>query len=216
VGALVYVDGAQLTPHRFVDRYTLGADLLALSVRKWCGPNVGALVAEPELLGELWPDKLLPAPDRVPDRFESSLPIELLAGIPAAVEHLASLCTYAEGSRRERLRLAMAAVEAYERPLFEWLDEALRSMRHVQVLGCPNRPIPTLSFTVSHMRPRQVTSELSRRGVCAWDGDGYARELFDALGASEEGGAVQLGLLHYNTAEEVGYVIDAVAALRLY
>jgi len=216
VGALVYVDGAQLTPHRFVDRYTLGADLLALSVRKWCGPNVGALVAEPELLGELWPDKLLPAPDRVPDRFESSLPIELLAGVPAAVEHLASLCTYAEGSRRERLRLAMAAVEAYERPLFEWLDEALRSMRHVQVLGCPNRPIPTLSFTVSHMRPRQVTSELSRRGVCAWDGDGYARELFDALGASDQGGAVQLGLLHYNTAEEVGYVIDAVAALRLY
>ena len=110
----------------------------------------------------------------------------------------------------------MAAVVAYERPLFEWLDEALRSMRHVQVLGCPDRPIPALSFTVTHMRPRQVTSELSRRGVCAWDGDGYARELFDALGASEEGGAVQLGLLHYNTAEEVGYIIDAVAALRLY
>jgi cysteine desulfurase family protein (TIGR01976 family) len=216
VDALVYVDGAQLTPHRFVDRYSLGADLLALSVRKWCGPNVGALVAEPDLLGELWPDKLVPAPDRVPDRFESSLPIELLAGIPAAVEHLASLCTYAEGSRRERLRLAMAAVESYERSLFEWLDEALRSMRHVQVLGCPDRPIPTLSFTVSHMRPRQVTSELSRRGVCAWDGDGYARELFDALGVSDQGGAVQLGLLHYNTAEEVGYVIDAVAALRLY
>jgi cysteine desulfurase family protein (TIGR01976 family) len=216
VDALVYVDGAQLTPHRFVDRYILGADLLGLSVRKWCGPNVGALVAEPDLLGELWPDKLVPAPDRVPDRFESSLPIELLAGIPAAVEHLASLCTYAEGSRRERLRLAMAAVESYERSLFEWLDEALRSMRHVQVLGCPDRPIPTLSFTVSHMRPRQVTSELSRRGVCAWDGDGYARELFDALGVSDQGGAVQLGLLHYNTAEEVGYVIDAVAALRLY
>jgi cysteine desulfurase family protein (TIGR01976 family) len=216
VGALVYVDAAQLAAHRFVDRVALGADLMALSARKWCGPNVGAVVAEPELLEELRPDKLLPTLDRVPDRFESSLPIELLAGIPAAVEHFAGLCPDPASSRRQRLFTAMASVEAYERPLFEWLDEALRSMRHVQVLGRPDRPIPALSFTVSRMRPRQVTAELSRRGVCAWDGDGYARELFDAFGASEQGGAVQLGLLHYNTAEEVGYIIDAVAALRLY
>jgi selenocysteine lyase/cysteine desulfurase len=108
----------------------------------------------------------------------------------------------------------MAAVATYERPLFEWLDEALRAMRHVTVIGSPEHATPTLSFTVAHLRARQVTSELSRRGICAWDGDGGARELFDALGVSEQGGAVQLGLLHYNTAEEVGYVIDAVAALR--
>jgi selenocysteine lyase/cysteine desulfurase len=67
---------------------------------------------------------------------------------------------------------------------------------------------------VAGMRPRQVTADLARRGICAWDGDRYARELFDAIGASEHGGAVGLGLMHYNTAEEVGYVIDAVAALR--
>jgi selenocysteine lyase/cysteine desulfurase len=71
-----------------------------------------------------------------------------------------------------------------------------------------------MSFTVPGMRPRQVAAELSRRGICAWDGDFYARELFDALGVNELGGAVRLGLAHYNTAEEVGYVIDSVAALR--
>jgi selenocysteine lyase/cysteine desulfurase len=212
----VYVDAAHLAPHAFIDRVRLGADVLALSARKWGGPNVGAVVAEPALLQELEPDKLLPTPDRVPDRFESSPPVELLAGLPPSVEHLASLCGEAEGSRRERLHLSMAAVAAYEGPLFEWLDEALRSMRHVQVIGCPARATPTLSFTVAHMRPRQVASELSRRGICAWDGDGWARELFDAFGLNEQGGAVQLGLLHYNTAEEVGYVIDAVAALRVY
>src|SRR5206468_9047191 len=145
---------------------------LAISCRKWGGPNVGALVAEPALLQELRPDKLLPAPDRVPDRFESSPAIELLAGVPSSVEHLASLCPDADGARRERLRASMAAVEAYEGPLFEWLDEALRAMRHVTVIGCPGRAIPALSFTVAHMRPRQVASELSRRGICAWDGDG--------------------------------------------
>jgi selenocysteine lyase/cysteine desulfurase len=108
----------------------------------------------------------------------------------------------------------MAAVAAYEGELFGWLDDALRAMRHVQVLGRPADPTPTLSFTVAGMTPRQVTSELSRRGICAWDGDYYARELFDALGVNEAGGAVRLGLLHYNTADEVGYVIDSVSALR--
>ena len=99
----------------------------------------------------------------------------------------------------------MAAVTAYEGGLFSWLDQALRAMRHVHVLGSPALTTPTLSFTVDGVRPRQVAHELSRRGICAWDGDFYARELFDALGVNEEGGAVQLGLMHYNTAEEVGY-----------
>jgi cysteine desulfurase family protein (TIGR01976 family) len=215
VGALVFVDATHLAPHRLVDRYALGADLLALSVNRFCGPHVGAVVAEPDLLAQLRPDKLLPAPDRVPDRFEvGTAPVELLAGVPAAVEHLASLSGEATGTRRQRLARSMAAVFAYENPLFEWLDEALRAMRHVQVIGAPQRPIPVLSFTVPHLRPRQVAAELARRGICAWDGDGYARELFDALGVSEQGGAVQVGLLHYNTAEEVGYLIDAVSALR--
>src|SRR3712207_9463453 len=64
------------------------------------------------------------------------------------------------------------------------------------------------------MRPRQVAAELARAGICAWDGDYYARELFDALGVNETGGAVRLGLMHYNTADEVGRLIDAVAGLR--
>jgi len=216
VGALVYVDGAHAAPHGLLDRTALGADFLAVSAYKWCGPHVGAVVADPALLDQLRPDKLLPAPDRVPDRFETGTPpFELLAGVPAAVDHLAGLCGEAGGSRRGRLRASMAAVADYEGRLFGWLDDALRAMRHVQVLGSPEDPTPTLSFTVPGMSPRAVTAELSRRGICAWDGDYYARELFDALGVNEEGGAVQLGLLHYNTAEEVGYVIDSVAALRV-
>jgi selenocysteine lyase/cysteine desulfurase len=215
VGALAFVDASHLAVHARLDRAALGADFLALSVSSFCGPHVGAVVAEPALLAGLEPERLLPTPDRVPDRFESaSVGVELLAGVPAAVEHLAALSGDATGSRRERLAASMGAVVAYERPLFEWLREALGSMRHVQVLGDPVRSIPVLSFTVARMRPRQVAAELSRRGIAAWDGDAWARELFDALGANEHGGAVQLGLLHYNTADEVGYVIDSIAELR--
>src|ERR671932_1205496 len=110
-GALVYVDGVHAAPHGFLDRKALGADFLALSAYKWCGPHVGAVVADPTLLEQMWPDKVLPASERVPDRFETGTPpFELLAGVPAAVDHLAGLCPEATGSRRERLRTSMAAV----------------------------------------------------------------------------------------------------------
>src|SRR4051795_6647795 len=80
VGALVYVDGVHAAPHRLLDRKALGADFLALSAAKWCGPHVGAVVADPALLEQMWPDNVLPASDRVPDRFETGTPpFELLA-----------------------------------------------------------------------------------------------------------------------------------------
>ncbi|MDK3257180.1 cysteine desulfurase-like protein [Blastococcus capsensis] len=215
VGALVYVDAVHAAPHVFLDKVSLGADFVAVSAYKWGGPHVGAVVADPDLLEHLRPDKLLPSSDRVPERFETGTPpFELFAGVSAAVDHLAGLCAEAVGTRRDRLRASMAAVARHEGDLFEWLDQALRTMRHVQVLGEPERCTPTLSFTVAGMRPRQVAAELARAGICAWDGDFYARELFDALGVNETGGAVRLGLMHYNTADEVGRIIDAVAGLR--
>jgi cysteine desulfurase family protein (TIGR01976 family) len=214
-GALVYVDAAHAAPHMLLDITQLEADFVALSAYKWGGPHVGAVVAHPGLLGELRPDKLVPAPDRVPDRFEQgSPPYELYAGVAASVDHLAALCPETTGTRRERLAVSLAAVGRYEDALFDRLDRALRSMGHVQVLGSPQYRTPTLSFTLPRMRPRQVARELARRGVCAWDGDFYSRELFDAIGANEDGGAVRLGLMHYNTVDEVDHVIDSVAALR--
>jgi len=215
VGALVYVDGAQAAPHLLLDVTDLEADFLALSAYKWGGPHVAAVVAHPGLLEELRPDKLVSASDRVPERFEQGAPpFELFAGVAASVDHLAGLCPEATGTRRERLAASMAAVHSYENGLFDWLDDALRSMAHVQVLGSPRYRTPTLSFTVSRMRPRQVARELARRGICAWDGDFHSRELFDAIGVNETGGAVRLGLLHYNSPDDVGQLIDAVSALR--
>jgi cysteine desulfurase family protein (TIGR01976 family) len=215
VGALVYVDAVHAAPHVLLDMGALGADFIAVSAYKWCGPHVGAVVADPELLGEFWPHKLVPAPDRVPERYEHGTPpFELYAGVAAAVEHLAALCPDTSGTRRQRLAASMATVGRYEQELFAPLDRALRSMVHVQVLGSAVDRTPTLSFTVSRMRPRQVARELARRGICAWDGDYYARELFDAIGVNETGGAVQLGLMHYNTADEVDHLVQSVADLR--
>ncbi|MPQ97839.1 cysteine desulfurase-like protein [Modestobacter sp. I12A-02628] len=215
VGALVYVDAAHAVPHLLVDQRELDADFLAVSAYKWGGPHVGAVVADPALLGQLWPDQLAPGTDRVPDRFETGAPpYELYAGVAASVEHLAALCPDTTGPRRARLAVSMAAVGRYEAALQRRLERGLRSLPHVQVLGAAERRTPTVSFTVAGRRPRQVTAQLARRNVCAWDGDAGARELFDAFGVADSGGAVRLGLMHYSTVEEVDHLLQCVADLR--
>src|SRR5207302_5537607 len=103
-GALSYVDGVHATPHGPVDLRALGADFYATSAYKWSGPHIGAVIADPALLDTLRPDKLIPSPDTVPERFEyGTPPFADLAGAAAAVDHLAGLDDAATGSRRERL-----------------------------------------------------------------------------------------------------------------
>jgi len=214
-GALVHMDGVHATPHMPIDMVELGADLFTTSAYKWGGPHVSATVASPTLLDRLRPDKLVPAPNDVPDRFETGTPaFELMAGVVAAVDHLASLDDAATGTRRERVLTSMAAVERYERGVFARLESGLRSLLHVTVLGSPRRRAPTVAFTVEGWKPRKVTEELARRGICAWDGDYYAYELMESLGVRELGGAVRVGLVHYNTAHEVDRLLDALADLR--
>jgi cysteine desulfurase family protein (TIGR01976 family) len=215
VGALMHVDGVHACPHLPIDMAELGADLFTTSAYKWGGPHASATIASPVLLDRLQPDKLVPAPDSVPDRFETGTgAFELMAGVVAAVDHLAALDDAATGNRRARVLASMAAAERYERGVFARLESGLRSLLHVNVLGSPERRAPTVSFTVDGWKPRKVTEELARRGICAWDGDYYAYELMESLGVGELGGAVRVGLVHYNTAHEVDRLLDVLADLR--
>lgn len=214
VGALMHVDGVHATPHMPIDVAELGADFFATSAYKWGGPHVSATIAAPAVLERLNPDKLVPSPNDVPDRFETGTPaFELMAGVVAAVDHLAGLDDTAAGGRRDRVLTSMAAVERYERGVFSRLDTGLMGLLNVTVLGSPRRRAPTVSFTVDGWKPRAVTEELARRGICAWDGDYYAYELMESLGVGELGGAVRVGIVHYNTAHEVDRLLDALADL---
>src|SRR5665647_2539322 len=113
-GALVYVDAVAAAPHFRMDMSSLGADLIAVSSYKWCGPHAGVVVASPELLETLRPDKLEPSSDEVPDRFElGTHGLANMAGISAAVDHLADLVA-GEGDRRQRLDRSYAALAARE------------------------------------------------------------------------------------------------------
>jgi cysteine desulfurase family protein (TIGR01976 family) len=222
VGALCYVDGVHATPHIPVSMAELGADFYATSAYKWAGPHVAAVIAAPALLETLRPDKLLPSPDEVPHRFErGTLPYADLAGVTAAVDHLAGLgrpdagagaVGAAAASRRDRILASMAAVEEYEMSLFGRLLGGLAGMGHVTVYGKAARRAPTAFFTVAGVEPRAVAAHCASRGVNVWNGDNYAYELCEMLGL-HPAGAVRAGIVHYNDASDVDRLLSAVADL---
>jgi len=214
-GALAYVDGVHATPHGTVDVRAWGADFYTTSSYKWCGPHVGAVIADPALLEGLHPDKLVPAADEVPDRFQTGTPpLADYAGVTAAVEHLASLSPAVGHDRRHRLVLAMRAVEAYESKLFSVLLGGLEEMEHVTVYGKAERRAPTAYFTVDGYDPWEVAKDLAERKINVWSGDNYAWEVTGALGIRDNGCAVRAGLVHYNDHTDVDRLLEAVATLR--
>jgi len=199
-----------------VDVAALGADFYATSAYKWSGPHIGAVVADPALLDTLHPDKLVPSPDYIPDRFElGTLPFADLAGTAAAVEHLAGLggaAVPAGATLRERVTASMTAVAAYEERLFAGLLAGLDGMEHVTTYGKAASRTATAYFTVAGHTPDQVAEHLARRRVNVWSGDNYAYELTGALGLRPLC-AVRAGLVHYNDDTDVVRLLDAVAEL---
>ena len=197
-GALVYVDGVHATAHRPVDAVALGADFYVTSAYKWAGPHLAAVVADPARWEPLVPPKLVPSPGSVPERFEfGTLSFEMLAGLTAAVDHLATLDTGAGGGRRERVLAGMAAAAAYERGLLDLLLAGLAAVPGVSLLAAPADRCPTVSFLVDGQRPAETAALLGEEGVCVSAGDYYAYEYFGG------GGAVRASISHYTTAEEV-------------
>ncbi|HXP22340.1 MAG TPA: cysteine desulfurase-like protein [Streptosporangiaceae bacterium] len=213
-GALSYVDGVHATAHGPVDVGALGTDFYATSAYKWSGPHIGAVVAAPALLASLRPDKLVPSPDSVPERFELGTPAFAdFAGVTAAVDHLAALDGTARGTRRERVLISMAAAQRHEQELFRTLLGGLDSMRHVTTYGKAARRTATAYFTVAGLTPDRVAELLAARQVNVWSGHNYAWELTGVLGIRDSGCAVRAGLVHYNDETDVTRLLDAVAEL---
>ena len=208
----MHVDGVHLTPHAPVDVLALGAYFFACSPYKFFGPHLGAVVADPALLQQLQPDKLLPSSDAVPERFElGTLPYELLAGVTATVEFIADLLP-GQGDRRSRVLRSMAAVETHEDRLYDRLRDGLQDLVGVTLHGCPEHHTPTLLFTVDDRPGREVHERLAAAGVNAPAGSFYALEASRWLGLGDTG-AVRAGLAPYSDDEDVSRLLAAVADL---
>jgi cysteine desulfurase family protein (TIGR01976 family) len=211
-GARLYVDGVHHAAHSLVDLTSLGADFFVCSPYKFCGPHLGVLGARPELLESLTPDKLLPSTDEVPERFEfGTLPYELLAGTTAAVDFLAGLASPA-GSRRDRLRSSLAAVQAHEDELRNQLETHLAALTHVVLYSRAARRTPTLLLSIDGHDPAAVEVHLAHRGVNAPAGSFYALEAARTLGIGDNG-AIRLGIAPYTDAADIDRALTAIREL---
>jgi cysteine desulfurase family protein (TIGR01976 family) len=213
-GAQLYVDGVHSTAHVFTDVEASGADFWVCSPYKFLGPHLGVLGARPETLEPLRPEKLLPATDEVPERFElGTLPYELLAGTTAAVDFLAGLAPSHQGaSRRERLASSYAALEEHEDELLAWLEPRIRALPGVRVYSNARRRTPTLLFTSDRVSPQAIRAALAEVGVNAPAGNFYAWEPSHHLGLGAEGG-VRVGLAPYTDRSDVERLMDGLTQI---
>jgi cysteine desulfurase family protein (TIGR01976 family) len=211
-GALLYLDAVHLAAHACLDRVALGADLVACSPYKFLGPHCGVVAAAPALLQDLHPDKLAPAADTVPERFElGTLPYELLAGTTAAVDFLASLApaTGGDASRRDRLKAAYAAIETHEDALRAELEAGLAEIPGVTVHSRAAHRTPTLLLTFAGRDAADVSLHLAAQNVNAPASNFYAMEASRRLGLGDAGG-LRIGIAPYTDADDVTRLLNGL------
>ncbi|MEE3315737.1 MAG: cysteine desulfurase-like protein [Candidatus Thermoplasmatota archaeon] len=220
VGAEVFVDAVHYAPHGLIDVKEMGCDYLACSSYKFFGTHQGILWGRFDRLAELPVAKLRVSTEEVPFRWMTGTQgHESMAGTLAAIEHLEWLGrTLADTgiSRREALRVAFSAIEEYEGELCWKMIEGLEDIG-VKIWGINNSSMknlraPTVSFTHHSMTAGEIGTALAEHGIFAWAGNFYALELSEVLGLEPEG-ALRVGILHYNTAEEVGRFLKVLSGI---
>ena len=218
-GALMFIDAVHYAPHGPIDVKALDCDFLVCSPYKFFGPHMGTLYGKREHLQRLKPYKVRPAPDTPPECWETGTQVqELIAGIAAAVDYLAELgrrCEPTVKSRREALLAAYRATRRYETGLFTLLLHGLLAIPGIRIFGItdPKRfeeRCSTLSFRLGEHNPTELAAFLGERGIFTWDGNFFALNLTERLGVEKQGGVLRVGLVHYNTAEEVERLLSGL------
>jgi cysteine desulfurase family protein (TIGR01976 family) len=220
-GAISFLDAVHFAPHARINVAEFGCDFLACSAYKFFGPHVGAMWGRRELLEKLPAYKVRPASDALPGKWMTGTQNhEGIAGALAAVEYLAALgrdlAENEELDRRAALDVAFAEIAAYERQLAARLLAGLAQIDGVKVWGITDEAqlderLPTVAMTHAQNTPAQMAESLGRVGIFTWNGNYYALNLTESLGL-EPGGMLRIGLVHYNTAEEVDRLLAAIEA----
>lgn len=105
----------------------------------------------------------------------------------------------------------MAAYEAitqYEHAMMERLISELTQIKGSKVYGIsdPKRfqqRCPTIALRIEGHSPLELATKLGDRGFFTWDGNYYALNVTERLDVEKSGGFLRIGLVHYNTMEEV-------------
>ncbi len=226
VGALVYIDAVHFAPHGPIDVTELGCDFLVCSAYKFFGPHIGVLYGRHDLLEALPALKVVPAGNEPPDKFETGTNnFEGICGASAAIEYLSSLGAQfgseykpqfnTLSSHRQDLKAAMIAIRSYENQLCRKLLSGLSQIPGIRVYGiCGpenlDHRVPTVSFTLEGIGPRDIALKLNKENIFVWDGHFYAVAAIEQLGLLDKGGLVRVGLCHYNTQQEVQFLLESL------
>jgi cysteine desulfurase family protein (TIGR01976 family) len=198
-GALAWADAVHYGPHGPIDVAAWDVDVLVCSPYKFFGPHMGLAFGRTELLESWRPYKVRPAANEpVAHRFEhGTMQHELLAGFVAAVEYVWSL--------------GWEPIVRHEQELGARFLAGLPES--VELYGLPTMAgrVPTFCFNVRGRSPEDVAIELAARDLAVWHGDYYAVEIMKRLALPD--GAVRIGIVHYNTADEVDRLLAALAEL---
>jgi cysteine desulfurase family protein (TIGR01976 family) len=222
-GALAFIDAVHYAPHGPIDVRELDCDFLACSPYKFFGPHMGCIYGKRELLLRFRPYKVRPAPETLPDRWETGTQIhEGLAGVTAAIDYLADLGRHADpasnATRRAALTAAYTAIRRHEMALAAKMIRGLLEISGLRFYGISDPArfdarVPTVGVRLANHKPLAAATFLGDRGIFTWDGNYYALNLTERLGVEKDGGLLRIGLVHYNTAEEVDRLLAALREL---
>ena len=210
-GARVLVDGAQSVPHLPVDVQALGADFLAFSAHKMCGPTgIGVLWARQELLeampvfmggGDMIRKVTLAGfkPNDLPHKFEAGTPaIAEGVGLGAAVDYLTAI--------------GMPAVAAHEREIVAYALERLEEIPGLRVYGpSADKKGGVAAFTLEGVHPHDIAQVLDRDGVAVRAGHHCAQPLHERFDLAA---TARASFYLYNTREDVDRLVVSLYRVK--
>ena len=227
-GALTFLDAVHLGPHGIIDVSGWNCDFLACSPYKFFGPHQGILWGRAELLNELRAYQVRPAGTDLPGKWMTGTPsYESMAGTTAAINYLANLGRNQQendridkavaSDRRQDLIAAFDKITAYEQMLSKLMLDQLESVDGLSVFGICDRArlderVPTFSITHESVPTDELARQLAMQGIYVWHGNYYALEFTESLNLEPQG-MVRLGLVHYNTPDEIKRCGKALAEI---
>jgi cysteine desulfurase/selenocysteine lyase len=210
-GAVMVVDAAQAAPHKAIDVQALGADFLAFSAHKMCGPSgVGALWGKTELLEAMSPFNLggqMIRQVRMEKTTWNELPYKFEAGTPPMAEAVAF------GAAVDYLTaIGLDAIEEHEHELAAYALDRLGELDWITTYGPPaDRRAGIVSFNVEGVHPHDVAQILDWEGIAIRAGHHCAQPLMAKLGVAATNRA---SFYLYTVRDEIDRLVDGLHKVR--
>ncbi|MEP2680266.1 MAG: aminotransferase class V-fold PLP-dependent enzyme [Sulfitobacter sp.] len=220
-GAKICVDGVAFAPHRAIDVTGWDVDYYVFSLYKCYGPHNAVMYGKYDLLAKLDGQyHYFYGKDKVPGKLEPGNPnYELAYSATGIVGYLMALGEHegAEGSARDKILSAYAAITRQEDMLTDRLLTYLRGRNDCRIIGPDSNDgstrVPTISFKLDGQDSGAVAKAVEAHDIAIRFGDFHARRLVEYLGEDGDSGVIRVSMVHYNSAEQVDRLCQALTEI---